>query len=159
MSLSKEQWMAIEKSLSVPFGHAKLKCDGYEITAQVQQIGMKLVVAVFVDGRIKGAWLDGKDERCIKFYQCKKQLMLRGKMRASVMLKNNWTKKRKLYLNGIWRTLLSVGCHAGQAPRHSSAIFRKHALKLSSWSNHARRADRNRHKNNRLGVAKTTDNH
>lgn len=85
MSLSKAQWMAIEKLLSAPFGHAKLKCDGYEITAQVRQIGMKLVVAVFVDGRIKGAWLDGKDERCIKFYQCKKQLVLRGKMRASVM--------------------------------------------------------------------------
>lgn len=85
MSLSKEQWMAIEKFLSVPFGHVTLKCDGYEITAQVQQSKMTLLVMVYVDGQFKGSWLDGKDERCIKFYRCEKQLVLRGKMRKSVM--------------------------------------------------------------------------
>ena len=70
MPLSKNQWQAFEEALQVPCISHKLMCDGYEITVQVQIMkGMKLVVAVFVDGEIKGSWLNGKDERCLKFYR------------------------------------------------------------------------------------------
>jgi len=71
MPLSKPQWEVIEKSLAYPFGAVNLRCDGYEIAAHVQQSKMKLFVMVYVDGEFKGAWLDGKDDRCIKFCQKK----------------------------------------------------------------------------------------
>lgn len=65
--ITKEQWQVVEESLAYPFGNVKLKCDSFEVSAQVRPLkGMKLVVSVFVDGHMKGAWLDGKDERCIK---------------------------------------------------------------------------------------------
>lgn len=96
MSLSKAQWMAIEEFLSIPFGHAKLKCDGFEITAQVRPLkGMRLVVAVFVNGHMKGAWLDGKDERCIKFYQKKTKHLLKADERKQALAnsKNRYVNK------------------------------------------------------------------
>lgn len=34
----------------------QLKCDGYEITLKIQRHKMKLVVGIFVNGTIKGAW-------------------------------------------------------------------------------------------------------
>lgn len=85
MPLSKQRWQEIEKTLHHSFGRVNLKCDGYEITAAVEASKMKLHVMIYIDGRFEGKWLDGKDERCIKFYQCKKMFVLRGAARKKAI--------------------------------------------------------------------------
>ena len=86
MSLSKEQWKEIESALDHSFGRVKLKCDGYDITAVVETSKMKLHVMIYIDGRFEGKWLDGEDERCIKFCQCKKRRVLRGEVRKKAIV-------------------------------------------------------------------------
>ena len=58
MSVSNAQWAQIKQDLSHTFGTVFLKCDDYLIYARVEQIKMKLVVFVYVDGVFKGinAW-------------------------------------------------------------------------------------------------------
>lgn len=34
----------------------QLNCDGYEITLKIQRHKMKLVIGIYVDGTVKGAW-------------------------------------------------------------------------------------------------------
>ena len=64
MSLSKAQWAQVKQDLSWSHGLVYLKCDDYLISAQVQQIKMKLVVFVYVDGAFKGinAWRGKESE-------------------------------------------------------------------------------------------------
>ncbi len=83
--ITKARWQEIDRTLRHPFGMVKLKCDGYEITAAVETCKMKLHVMIYIDGRFEGKWLDGKDERCIKFYQCKKIFVLRGEARKNAL--------------------------------------------------------------------------
>lgn len=83
--ITKARWQEIDRTLRHPFGMVKLKCDGYEITAAVETLKMKLHVMIYIDGRFEGKWLDGKDERCIKFYQCKKRYVLRGEARKRAL--------------------------------------------------------------------------
>lgn len=72
MPVTKEQWEQIERTLRSPFdGYVSLICDGYKIDAQVQQHKMKLMVAVYVDGKIMGAWIfnEAKSEIPVKFHR------------------------------------------------------------------------------------------
>jgi hypothetical protein len=83
MAFTKEQWQVLEVQLSHPFGRIKLKCDGYEIEAIVERgKGLKLVIMVYIDGWFKGEWMDGKDERCLKFYREKRSYLYSSKTRA-----------------------------------------------------------------------------
>lgn len=85
MPLSKQRWEEIERTLHHSFGMVKLKCDGYDITAAVETSKMNLHVMIYIDGRFEGKWLDGKDERCIKFYQYRKRSVLRGEERKKAL--------------------------------------------------------------------------
>lgn len=84
MAVTKEQWAEIEKQLSGLWGRVKLMCDGYEIYAAVEQYKMKMVVTVYVDGVIKGAWVFNEADSEIprKFHQEKKRFVFSAKFRA-----------------------------------------------------------------------------
>lgn len=62
--LTKQNRAEYEQKLTYSFGELKLHCDGYDVTLQVQQDKMKLVVATFVDGIFRGVWMlpaEGED--------------------------------------------------------------------------------------------------
>lgn len=71
MALTKDQWEQIEAQLSSIMGRVELICDGYKISAVIERIKMTLVVAVYVDGYIRGEWVFNKDgsEIPLKFHQ------------------------------------------------------------------------------------------
>jgi len=54
--LSKEQKDLILKQLNCQFNAVYLMCDGYEITLKMERYKMKLVISIYVNGSVKGAW-------------------------------------------------------------------------------------------------------
>lgn len=58
MAITKEQWKALEVELSHAYGHAKLTCDGYDVTLEVRMVDtLQYGIVVFVDGFSRGKWL------------------------------------------------------------------------------------------------------
>lgn len=82
MAISKEQWAEIETQLTGIMGRVELLCDGYKVNACIERSGMKLVIAVYVNGEIKGSWCDGKGEIPQKFCQVKKRYLYPASKRA-----------------------------------------------------------------------------
>lgn len=72
--MTAEEWKDVEISLTSPFGRAKFKIDGYTVDVVVEKESpksLKYVLAVFVDGAIKGKWLvNDCDIRRKFFYKC-----------------------------------------------------------------------------------------
>ena len=69
--MTKEEWKEVESNLSSPYGRAKFKIDGYTVDVVVEkeeQNSLKYVLAVFVDGAIKGKWLVNDCDIRRKFY-------------------------------------------------------------------------------------------
>lgn len=85
MKLTKLQWQTLERQLTYPYASVKLKCDSHEIIARVEKAkGLKYSIMVYVDGEFKGIWLNGEDERCLKFYRARKHYLWRGKLREEL---------------------------------------------------------------------------
>ncbi|OGS90834.1 MAG: hypothetical protein A2Z95_06095 [Gallionellales bacterium GWA2_60_18] len=82
MAISKEQWKEIEARLSNIMGRVELVCDGYRVNAVVESSKMRLYVAVYVNGEIKGSWADGKGEIPQKFCQATKRYLYSATKRA-----------------------------------------------------------------------------
>ena len=62
MKLTKEQKQALIDQLSLTFGTVKLRCDGYEIVLQVQQVKpLQYRVITFVNGFWEGKWMSGRE--------------------------------------------------------------------------------------------------
>lgn len=62
MSLTKDQWKAIERELSSPYGRVRLRVPGHELTIEVRCIGkLRYAPAVFVDGWARGEYLHPVD--------------------------------------------------------------------------------------------------
>jgi len=55
---TKEQWIDIERQLNSQFSTTYLECDGYLIAAQMVRDKNKLVIQVYVDGFIRGKWVE-----------------------------------------------------------------------------------------------------
>lgn len=99
MTISKEQWAEIERQLSGSWGHVELICDGYKVSAEIQRIAsLKLGITVFVDGVIKGEWLNDESEIPKKFHQEKKRRIAKSPMREWY-IKNSksrlWSKEER----------------------------------------------------------------
>jgi hypothetical protein len=65
--MTNEEWAALELKLSHSWGSAKLRVDGFDLAAQVKQDKMRLVIAVYVNGVMKGVWLTQKTEEATRF--------------------------------------------------------------------------------------------
>lgn len=81
-------WEKVENKLSYPFGGVKLRIDGHDINIMVEKEGakpLKYVLAVYVDGYIKGEWITKDCEIRRKFY-CKrtKSLLTKDFRKSSV---------------------------------------------------------------------------
>lgn len=94
MSVTKEQWAAIENELSGSYGEVELLCDGYKVTAQIQTISnLKQGIVVYVNGCIRGEWFDGKSEEGRKFHREMKRYLYPAKRREEAKQK---AKSRRL---------------------------------------------------------------
>lgn len=99
MAITKEQWAEIEAQLTGTLGRVELLCDGYRVNASIEYSKMKLFVAVYVNGEIRGQWMHGEHEIPRKFHQEKKRFINSTKMRAWYTTQSKsdklWTKEER----------------------------------------------------------------
>lgn len=68
--MTDEQWKQVEKNISGIYFSIHLKIDGYDITLQpVKNGNLKFMIAVYVNGYIKGEWIINDCEIRKKFYR------------------------------------------------------------------------------------------
>ena len=80
--MTKEQWKAVEqKVLLYPYTIAKLQADGHVLSLSMQRHKMRLVIVVYVDGKIDFNWLREDCEIRRKFFQQRKRSLLTQKDR------------------------------------------------------------------------------
>ena len=52
--MTKEEWEQVENEMLAPFGHVKLKIDGYDVSLGfVAVAGFRWEIAVYVNGKIR----------------------------------------------------------------------------------------------------------
>lgn len=70
LTMTDEQWKQVEKNISGIYFSIHLKIDGYDITLQpVKNGNLKFMIAVYVNGHIKGEWIINDCEIRKKFYR------------------------------------------------------------------------------------------
>lgn len=58
MTITKEQWQAVEKELAAGWVNVEFQYKGFELAvARQRESESKTVLAVFINGEIKGAWM------------------------------------------------------------------------------------------------------
>lgn len=65
--MTKEEWKVAEDQLNRPMQSVHLLCDGYKLTLRLERYKMKLIIAFYVNGEIKGAWLNDDCEERRRF--------------------------------------------------------------------------------------------
>jgi hypothetical protein len=58
--MKREDWKKVEDKLRFPGARASLRVDGRDVILEVRTDKMKMVISVYVDGWVKGEWLDAK---------------------------------------------------------------------------------------------------
>jgi hypothetical protein len=86
--MTDEEWKKAEKAMSTTFGSLKMKIDGYDITVcRERGTPMKDVLAVYVNGYIKGEWLTQDCEIRRKFYYRTKKSLIKSKDKSEYIKK------------------------------------------------------------------------
>lgn len=68
--MTKEEWEQVEKEMFPPYGHVKLKIDGYDVSLGfVEVVGFRWEIAVCVNGKIRFEDLQTDCEIRRRFYQ------------------------------------------------------------------------------------------
>lgn len=66
--MTKEDWAQVELELSHPWGRVELVADGYQVTLVLgREKALKFVIAVYVNGVMKGEWVKGDCEEAKRF--------------------------------------------------------------------------------------------
>ena len=62
--MTKEQWADIQERVGLMLSDVNLVCDGYLVKPHVERSGMKLAIAVYVNGYIRGSdmWFGKENE-------------------------------------------------------------------------------------------------
>lgn len=97
--LTKEQWTLIETELSGMFGAVHLRCDGFEVKAEIMTVAkFRQAIVVYVNGWIKGEWMKGEAEEAKKFHRPVKRYLYSTKERDEASRK---AKSRSLAHSGL----------------------------------------------------------
>ena len=91
--MTKEEWESVERKLCFPADSVHLKVDGYNITLWVMIYKMKMVIAVYVDGHIKGEWLVKDCDIRRRFYQRSKHSLLTAAEKKKLARKSKSVQK------------------------------------------------------------------
>ncbi|PWW41602.1 hypothetical protein DFO83_101294 [Idiomarina loihiensis] len=125
-----DKWKSLESQLQGMFCEVKAQVEGYELEFKKQLDGEKLVVSVFVNGWIKGAWAsvdpEGNPKHPEGRFWCPKKMRVWPKKRYAE-LKRIYGKKKADHM-----TALRVSCvlPAFSSPRALTAFYRKHFPEL-----------------------------
>ena len=80
--MTKEQWKAVEhKVLCYPYTSVKIRADGHVLSVIMLQNKMRLLIVVYVDGKLDYNWLLEDCEIRRKFFQQRKRSLLTRKDR------------------------------------------------------------------------------
>lgn len=58
--MKREDWKKVDDRLRFPGARASLRVDGRDVTLEIRTDKMKMVIQVYVDGWVRGEWLDPK---------------------------------------------------------------------------------------------------
>lgn len=118
--MSPKQWQRVADELALPWGRAALRCDGYVLTLQVVPISpLRYAIEVYVDGWIKGAWLDTDCEERRRFMRpvnvhlfspAERRRMLAGIRRPTKELRELADKRMTLY-QSRWKSFRALQRH------------------------------------------------
>lgn len=99
---TKEQWAAVEAELSSVFGSVEFRADGYTVRALVKPISpLKCGIAIYIDGWLRGEWVNGEAPEARKFLQEKKRYLHSAKAREEA--KKQLRKRLPGELKQLWR--------------------------------------------------------
>lgn len=91
--MTKEDWDQVRVVLQLPYGCAKLICDGYELTLEVQQVKpLKFEIGFYVNGFFKGAFIVEDCEERRRFC-CPKQAFVFTPALRTKLLKEMGTRR------------------------------------------------------------------
>ena len=83
--MTNEDWIKVEKALSIPYGNVKMKIDGYNVTLScIPEKPLKYVIAVFIDGTFKTKWAIEDCEIRRRFCFKSKSSLLTAKQKKSL---------------------------------------------------------------------------
>ena len=83
--MTAEQWKKAENMLSTVLGVVKMKVDGYNITiCYAREKPTKYLLAVYVNGEIRGEWLTTDCEIRRKFYYCGEKQFFSAKEKKKI---------------------------------------------------------------------------
>ncbi|MCP1375364.1 hypothetical protein [Dyella lutea] len=114
--MKREQWQELEARLKFPGATVKLQCDGYLVTLQVQLDRMRMVIAVYVDGWMRGEWMSTDCEQRRRFLRprtvkpkpyTKAQIKVLGKK----WCEQQFAKLTHTYYTPIWPTIPPLRRH------------------------------------------------
>lgn len=119
--MTKDEWLLVKNQLSHPWGSAKLRVDGYELTLQVEQIKpLKFAIMFFVNGVRKGEWMQGKAEESKRFCRpvtkalyspAKKKAMTKGVSKANIKKYAGWIETTYSFWELYWPTFAPLQRH------------------------------------------------
>lgn len=82
--MTKAEWDHVADSLTKQFSPVGLICDGYHLCLCLERCGMRLVIAFYVNGVNKGAWVSDDCEERRRFLRPVKKSAWSAKNRATI---------------------------------------------------------------------------
>ncbi len=97
--MTNEDWQCVKDNVGL-FRTVALRCDGYNVDLCEERMGNKIVIAIYVDGYMKGKWLNGDCEIGRKFMRPKTWYVLSKKQREEfkkIVGARRYKKERERY--------------------------------------------------------------
>lgn len=83
--MTKEEWNKVKDAWPSPVQIIEFECDGYKIALHPFIYKMRLVRAVYVNGFIKGCWLNDQCEEGRRFIRRKESFLFKPKQRKDAL--------------------------------------------------------------------------
>lgn len=79
--MTKEDWKEVEDQWSNPYGTIRFRVDGYELSLQALIYKLKVIHQVYVNGWMKGEWINETSEEGRRFMRIKESFLFSAKER------------------------------------------------------------------------------
>lgn len=83
--MTKEDWKTVEEKWTRPYTSINFKVDGYDVSLQPVIYKLKLVHTVYVNGWMKGIWLNTECEEGRRFYRPVTKFIFSAKQRKTFL--------------------------------------------------------------------------
>lgn len=98
--LTKEQKAFVLKQLDMPLKNIELNCDGFIICLSLKRYKMRLVVDIYINGVLKGAWFSSKEQHAeTKYLPIKRRAVYTAKQKAEIIKALGKREAKKTFTN------------------------------------------------------------